>query len=320
MLTDQSQGNSSSEETTTTATETSSAPETTVETSSSETQGASPESQPTQQPYTPNYKFKAMDEEYEIDEEYRGYIKSQEDEKRIKRLFEQFKGVDKIKMREQEYQKKWSEAEPYVQKAQNYDMSFGAFNKLVQSGEYKKAFDLFQVPKEVIYKTALQYAEYDELPQQQKEVYNQLNHQESLNQQLYQQYQETQTQLQQIKSEARKTELQNLLSQPEVKTIAERYDQAYGPGTFKQQIINRGKQHFAATGQDLTATQVAQEFIQFAKPFLSVPQAPTTQTVPQAPKEVPVIPATGSSSGSSPGPAKIKNLAALKKLAEQYTD
>ena len=297
-----------------------------VETSSPSpaTQEASPSpvesgaTQPVAPEWRPDFKFKSMGQEFEIDEEYRAYIKSQEDEKKIKRLFEQFKGVDKLKVEKEEYKKKWSEAEPNIKKLENYEMSFGAFNKLIQEGQFKKAFDLFQIPKDIMYKAALQYAEYDELPQEQKQVYNQLQSQESLNAQLYQQYQTTQAQLQQIQTQARTQELQTVLVQPEIKTIAEKYDQAYGAGSFRQQIITRGKQHYAATGEDLTAQQVAEDFVKLVKPFLS--QAPAQVTPPAAAlqeKDLPVIPATGSSTSTAPGDKQFKSLADIKAYSKQ---
>lgn len=272
--------------------------------------------QPAAPGWKPDFKFKAMGQEFEIDEDYRSYIKSQEDEKKIKRLFEQFKGVDKLKLEKDEYKKKWSEAEPNLKKLENYDMSFGAFNKLIQSGQYKKAFDLFQIPKDVMYKAALQYAEFDELPQEQKQVYNQLNAQEAYNAQLMEQFQATQAQLQQIQTQARTQELHTVLGQPEIKTIAEKYDQAYGAGSFRQQIINRGKQHYAATGEDLTAQQVAEDFVKLVKPFLSQP-APQPAAPALQEKELPVIPATGSSTSSAPGEKTIRSLSDLKKYTKE---
>jgi len=166
-----------------------------VESQASEAPVSSPEPSPSAQgpdvaasmpdvpasPYAPDFKFKSLGQDYEIDEEYRGYIKTVEDEKRIKRMFEQFKGVDKLKNEWHEYKNKVQEYEPQVEKLKNYDMSFEAFNKLMQGGQYKRAFDLFQIPKDVMYKAALQYAEYDDLPQQQKEVYSQLQGQEQVN-------------------------------------------------------------------------------------------------------------------------------------------
>lgn len=275
-------------------------------------EGQSAEAAP-ELPYNPDFKFKSLGQEYEIDEEYRGYIKTPEDEKRIKRMFEQYRGVDKLKSEWHEAKTKVQEYEPVVEKAKNYDMSFDAFNKLVNSGQYKKAFDLFGLPKDVMYKAALQYAEHDELPQQQKQVYDQLTEQEKMNAQLYEQFQSQQAQLQQLQSQNRSQELQSVLGNGDVRSVAEKYDQAYGAGSFRQQIINRGKQHYAATGEDLTAQQVAEDLVKLVKPFLSMPQAPTTQAV----REVPVIPATGTSTASAPGEKQIKSLADLKAVRKE---
>jgi hypothetical protein len=263
-------------------------------------------------PYTPDYKFKSLGQEFEIDEEYRGYIKSQEDEKRIKRMFEQIKGVGRLKNEWNDYRSKVEKYEPLVEKAQQYDSAFEMFNQLVQSGQVKQAFDLFQIPQDVIFKAALQYMDYDALPQQHKEVYSQLQSERLARGELQRQIQANQSELQAIRSQTRASELTTVLSQPEVKSIAEKYDQAYGAGSFRAQVIKRGSQHFAATGEDLSAQKVAEEFIQIVKPFMAQQAQSPTPT-----KDLPVIPATGPSTSSAPGARHVKSLDDLRNIRKE---
>jgi hypothetical protein len=161
-----------------------------------------------------------------------------------------------------------------------------------------------------MYKAALEYLEYDELPQQQKQVYSQLEQQERLNQSLYQQHQDAMAQLGKIQTQARGAELTQVLASPEIKSVSEKYDSAYGAGSFRQEVINRGKAHYAMTGEDLSAQQIAESLIKMVKPFL-----PQQQTQAVTPKEVPVIPATGTASSSTPGDKAIRSVADLKRVA-----
>ena len=266
--------------------------------------------------WAPNFKYKAMGQEHEIDEDYRSYIKSQEDEKKIKRLFEQFQGAKAL---HEEVKSIKTEHVPIKQELQSYKQGFEAFNQLAGKGDFIKAFDLFKIPKAVILQAAKQHLDFDELPQQHREAHHQLTEQEQYNAYLQQQLNEAQAKNNQMATQSLKSELTNVLSRPDVKTVSERYDQVNGPDAFKNLVKERGLAHFAMTQgrEDLTATQVVDQLLGMMKPFMAPPQAPAA---PAAPREVPVIPATGNSSSSVPGQAKAKRIDDLKKLAEKYTD
>lgn len=266
--------------------------------------------------YQPNYKFKANDEEHEIDEEYRAYIKSAEDEKRIKRLFEQFKGVERLK---ETYKTTRKEAGDYRQKVEMYDNSINAFNQLANAGKRLEALKLLGLDNKFIYEAAKQAMDFDELPQQAREIYNQAEEQKRFAQQMLQQNQAYQEQMAELKSNAKRAELEQTLAHPEVRDVVSKYEAINGAGSFRQDVIQEAQAEYLRTkettgqGIDLTAQEAVNRVLRRIKPFMSVAQPQTNQQ-----KEVPVIPATGSGSRGSPssGP-KIRSFKDLEKAYEK---
>ena len=262
-----------------------------------------------QQQWTPNFKFKSMGQEFEIDEEYRGYVKSADDEKKIKRLFEQFKGVDKLKEQVETYKKDHTITSSELE---NYKKSFNTFNELLNSKQYKKAFDLFKIPANVLYQAAMQNLEFDELPQQQKQIYNQLSEQEKYNAMLLEQQQQAMQEIAAMKSQALSQEYAAITTRSDVQPIIQRYESVYGQGAFKEAVKQRGLAIHAMTGKDPSAEQVVGEILNLVKPFMPQPTQP--QAIQQH-IEKPVIPAVTGSSSQTPGPKAIRSLEDLKRAA-----
>lgn len=262
--------------------------------------------------WAPNFKYKALDKEHEIEEEYRSYIKSADDEKKIKRLFEQKAGVEHLKTERNTFRE---ELQTTKQKVESYDGSFAKFNELTSKGEFKKAFEVFNVPKEVLLKAAKQVIEFDELPQQQQQMHNQMQEQERHNAMLSEERNQVLSQMNQFKTQLLQSELQTVLGRPDVKAVSQKYDEANGPGSFFELVKSRGQQAAKFSGTDPTASQVVDELLKQYKPFLSQ-SAPQ----PQAPvqKDLPVIPATGSGNSQSPGERKPQSFAEMRKIAANF--
>jgi hypothetical protein len=247
--------------------------------------------------YQPSWKYKANDQELELPEEYRSYIKTQEDEKRIKRLFEQVGGVEKLKG---SYTTTKTELD-------SYKKGIEAVNKMVQTGDFMKAFQVLGWDKKMAYQAAKQFLDFDELPQQQQQVHNQAWEMERYNQTLHENYQALQEQLQAQAAQIKSQELQGVLSSPDVKNVSEKFDQQYGQGTFRRRVIEFAHAESLRRGQDITAQEAIESVLGFIKPFQA-------QVQPQAsePKELPVIPATKGTGASAP----VKTFKSLDDLAK----
>lgn len=254
--------------------------------------------------YTPNWKYKANQAEHELPEEYRGYIKSADDEKRIKRLFEQVHGVEKIK---NEYKTASTELS-------SYKGGIEAVNKLLESGQYQKAFSILGWDKDIAFKAAKQFLDFDELPHNQKELYHQASEVELHNQRLQQEYQTLQGQLQAQAAQLKAVELSNVLSQSEVKSVSERFDSANGPGSFRQKVIQYAHAESLRRGEDITADEAINAVMEFIKPYQQ-----QAQPMQAEPKELPVIPATkGSSTPAQKSFKSVDDLVAYRKAQYGY--
>jgi hypothetical protein len=252
--------------------------------------------------FAPNWKFKVGKEEHEIEEEFRPYIKSPEDEARIKRMHERAYG-GKMTFKENLNLK---------DTVKSYENMVSTFNHHVNAGDPLKALQILRLPEQAILQAAKQLLDLDSLPQQAKDIYTKSQQQEQAAAQLYQQNMEYQRELNTLKLQSRTAELNQVLATPEVKEIREKYDAVYGPGSFHQEVINEGQRTWAMQGVDPSAQDAVGAIIKRIKPFMS-------QAAPQqvAPKQVPVLPATGAGSKGSPaGGPVIQSIDDLKALAK----
>ena len=252
--------------------------------------------------FTPNWKFKVGKEEHEIEEEYRAYVKNAEDEARMKRMHERAYG-GKMTFKENLNLK---------DTVKGYENLVSTFNHHVNAGDPLKALQVLRLPEQAILQAAKQLLDLDSLPQQAKDIYTKSQQQEQAAAQLYQQNMEYQRELNTLKLQSRTAELNQVLATPEVKEIREKYDSVYGPGSFHQEVINEGQRTWAMQGVDPSAQDAVGAIVKRIKPFMS---QPAPQQI--APKQVPVLPATGAGSKGSPaGGPVIQSIDDLKALAK----
>ena len=264
--------------------------------------------------FTPVYKVKAYDKEYEIPEMYRPLIKDQVTQKQVQEIFEKAYALDEHKVIHTGLKEKFNQYQeqtaPLIKIAQELDY----YQKKGDLGSYFKTLGFND---QQIMEYALQKAQQLELSPEQKRVYDereQANRQQFM---LEQQFQQTQERLQNLMVQQRNVELQTVLSRPDVQSFVQAFDQRNGQGAFSQECIQQGRSYFALTGKDLTAEEVVQGIVKkFATPMQHQQQMMPQQHTPKAPAEVPVIPNTGSSSGS-PSHRAIRSIDDLKRLASE---
>jgi hypothetical protein len=259
--------------------------------------------------YTPDYKFKVMDKELEMDEFLRPAIKSKEHEQKLKELYEKAHGLDEVKTSREkareEYKSYKTQAEPVirtVQQASNfYQTGVRAYEEgNARGGTFKleQAFKELGINDKVLQQYVFTKLKMEELPPEQKADYNRQREQDLQFAQMQQQMQEQQSYFQQMAVQTRTQQLQQAISSPEVASIAQSFDQRNGPGSFQNEVIARGQLYWQTRQQDVPADQLVQEII--TKYGLSAQQA---QPQAQAPREVPVIPVVKGNSGSPAGKA-----------------
>lgn len=272
--------------------------------------------------YTPNWKFKVLDKEYEIDEFARSAIKSAEHEQKMKELYQKAHGLDHIKPKYQQTRETLSQVQARLQ--QEHEPLVSQIRQLgaeAQKGELEPLLQAFKVSDEVLFKAAQARLKYRELPAEEKA---RIDREKELSRKAAQGDQSVQTLQQAYVAQAvefRSMQLDHALGKPEIQEIAQAMDARFGkPGAFRSEVIKRGQLAYISQRQDIPVDQLVKEVAAEWGPFVRGAQASAnpatpTNTAGAAPQKK-VIPNIGSSQGS-PARKEVRSIADLKKLAAE---
>lgn len=267
---------------------------------------------PAAQAYNPNYKYSVKGYEREFPEWTRALVKDEDTEKRFRDLVAKADGVDFLK------------GESETLKAENQQMMgvMNQVNGMLKSGDLPSFFEALNIPEEAVLKYALEVAQRRQDPQaqaryqQDRQAQSAQSQRDAQYQQLAEQNQSLQSQFQQMATQTRTMELNTVLSSPDVASVARSFDERMGKGAFHDEVVKRGIYYFHATGQDIPASQAAQEVMQLIG--MQQPQQPQQLQQPfQAGNQgsKPVIPNI-QGSGASPTRKVPKSIADLKAMAQ----
>ena len=266
--------------------------------------------------YQPNYKFSVMDKEHEIDEWARPWIKDAETEKKLKDLYTKAYGLDQVKSRATEME---SELGKY---RENYTGLYNdvseAFN-LRDRGDLDGFFKKVGLTNDKIYDWILDKINRQNLPPEQRQVYEQLEAKQRAEYEREQQFASMNNQYQSLAEKYREMEVDFGLAKPEVQDIVNRYDAANGKGAFKRFVGEYGVMIHSQTGQDPTAEDAISAVIKRIGGIMGQPQATQNHTASGGQeKPLPVIPNV-SGRNISPTRKTPRSIADLKKLAEEMS-
>lgn len=273
--------------------------------------------------FTPEWKFKVMDKEHEIPENFRSLVKDAETQKQVKEIFEKAYGLDHVKQRHQGLQAKFQE----VNTAHGQVMgSIQELREHYQRGDFDTFFNRLQIPEEKILQWVINKAQYNQLPPEQRKVLDDKRAAEMRTVELEKQTRTYEQQLQVQQTQAKQFGLQIALEKPDVKQFAQNFDSAAGKkaGDFIREVAEYGEYvWYASQGKvDLTPEQAIQQVMSRYGGFFQsqAPQAP--QAAPMAPapgtppatKPLPNLAGRGASSAVAARP-KVRSLDDLKKIA-----
>lgn len=285
--------------------------------------------QATEQPvYAPNFKYNSMGKEFEIEEDYRTFIKDKDTEEKIRKLFCKGAGLEHYKGRMKELEGKLNEVTP------QYQGLYTLYNDVVmakQNGDYETILKRMNIPKIEMMKWAAQQARLMEDPQgaqsynQEMELKRRASVLEQQNQMMQQQHIEQETM-------RRQNELEYVLSKPEVKQFEEVFNQrlaSRGRNLF-QEICQRGLMYhnqFVAQNRREPmyhevpdAKYIVEEIMeaygheQTSQAQPTVPNQPTPNQPQGKPPVIPVVPGGGTKSVAG---QKIKSIADIEKMAQK---
>jgi predicted nucleic acid-binding Zn-ribbon protein len=272
---------------------------------------------PAAEAWTPNYKVKAYDNEYEIPENFRSYI-NQENEKNFKEVFERSFAFDTIKQKYKDAHSKYQEVNgKYDTISKNLDK----LSKYVQSGDFDSFFGSINIPEADIQKWIYNKLQIQSLPQDQQQLYNKNSEYQKQLLTMQEQYEEMQSKLGEFESykqeqaiQQRHSELDSAINNSEYKSLAESYDARVGqPGAFKNEVILRAAAVANATGKDLSVQEAVQEFAKLVA--WNNQNGVQAGGVAQKGNSRPTIPSV-SGKASSPVAPQVKSIEDLKKLAK----
>ncbi len=258
--------------------------------------------------YQPNWKYKYLDKEEEFPEWIRPVVKSKEYEDYLRELHTSAKGLPFIKGERDKYRE---EFQGYKKQTEPIMAEMQAAYKAYERGDLGLAFQHLGVPREVAMKWVLKELQQEDLPPEQKQEKIRLTELERQNIALQEQIQSSQTQYQQTVVQARTQELNQALQSQEVITVQNAYDQAYGPGAFRNFVIAQAQNYSRQTGQDLPASEAVMKAAQVFKAMAPQQQVPAQAVKPQ--QELPVIP-IAKGSGSSPVTRSVEGFSDMKKI------
>lgn len=296
--------------------------ETAPEVSSSEVESPAVESAPESSAptaeapaWTPNYKVKAYDSEYEIPENFRSYI-NQENEKNFKEVFERSFAFDTIKQKYKDAHTKYQDVNgKYDTVSKNLDR----LSKYVENGDFDSFFSSIKIPEQAIQSWIYNKLQLQDLPQEQRQLYTKNSEYQRELLSMQEQYEEMQAKVQQFESyqqqqalQQRVSELDSVVNSPDYSQLAQSYDARVGqPGAFKNEVILRAAAVANATGKDLSPAEAVQEFAKLvAWNNQNGAPAATSKTAGR-----PTIPSV-SGKASSPVAPQVKSIEDLKKLAK----
>lgn len=280
--------------------------------------------------WAPTYKFKVHEEEKEFDDFLKPLVKSKEDEEKIRDILERAYGLDHVKADRATLREHNRALASEVQEFGNVKKELQALGGYLKNRDFESFKEAFNIPDELIMQYALQKVKLANASPEEQAAYQAQRAEAQRLRALEDQNRAWQESYQNYVVSTKETELNFVLSQPDVVNVMQEFDSRLGqPGAFRNEIVRRGQMHFNATGQDLSAKQVVDTFIsmlgvvpgqasspQTVQPGQVVQNRSTGQKVvtgAQAAKPVvPHIPG----SGASPVRKVPKSISELRKLGQ----
>ena len=265
--------------------------------------------------YQPNYKFKSMQKEHEIDEWARSFIKDQDTEKKFKELYEKAYGLDHYKGK---VETTAQERDQYKTAYTNLHQDASEAMEFKNRGDLDGFFEKVGLNPDKVYQWVYEKIQRQNLPPEQQKVYNDL---EAKNRETYQysrQITEMETRYQQIATQAREAELNSVLARADINPIVQSFDAKWGPGAFKQEVAKRGVMHHSVYGEDPAAETIVSELVKYVGDAYKAQPTPVSTPTASGDKPLPVIPNV-SGKNVSPTRRAPKSIDDIRKIAAEMS-
>lgn len=269
--------------------------------------------------YTPNFKYRVLDQEKEMDEYWKGFVKSKEDEEKIRDILTKADGIEHVKKN-------------LMSKSQMLDETNSRQNKIVSTLEKLKSkvdsdelddfFDAWGINEEKLQKFVLKKLQMAENPEL-KAYYDAQLRAKREAESYSDKSRELETSQQSLLQKHFEMEAQYNFSRPEVNEVASKFDTMPGrkQGDFELEVLKHGFFTHQSTGKDIPFAQAVNEVINMYQPILDsvfsrpTPKAPAPQVVTQSQVKKNTIPNVTGSSSTSPTKKTFTSIADLEEEA-----
>ena len=236
--------------------------------------------------FNPTFGYKIKDEEREIPEEFRDFIKDQETQDRFIDLFTRADGLETVKESRQKLQEQF---DSQVEKYNTLNKAMGVFENMSSTKDVKGLLDaasfstedvLNSLDEETKLKHVMELLKRQESPEAQRE-YERARAVEQENLKLKSQLNTQTIQADNSKMEAEKLEFETTMAKPEVQKWQGELDGRAGDGEFIRAVAEVGMAYFAQHGEDMTmeaAVNIVKNRYGLGQP--AVEPAPAKKEVP----------------------------------------
>lgn len=215
-----------------------------------------------EQTYTPNTKFRTYKEEKAFDDFIAASIKNEEQEKKVRELYEKAYGLDYVKQDREQLKHQMSEYAEKAKKLSDLERDLQKVAYFKKSGDLASVFNELAISEEQVMKWAFNRQKVASDPNA-AQVY------EYQRQMLAQQYAKEQ-ELAEIRAreeeqanyiasmtvQQREHELDTIMSHPTLASQIEQFDARMGrQGAFKEEVIRFGSHQWQTSGQDVPAVE-----------------------------------------------------------------
>lgn len=273
--------------------------------------------------FSPNFKYKALLQEKEIEEFWRPLIKDADSEKKVKDFMSRIDGFDFVKSSRDKIEKQF---ESLNTDYQNQSKIVNQVQDSLSKGDLNSVFRQLGVNKESIFKWTQEQLQMMELPPEQRKAYEDAENLRIQQSQMQEQMSQYKEMYEQQAVQARTMQLDYVLSRPEIAQTSHNWDTLQGqPGAFRDLVIQEAQAAYYQSGRDLSAEQAAQLVMRKFGKVMTMSgsqQAPQAQaTSSQTPQVInqqakPVIPNINGK-GTAPIKKVPKSLDDLKRMQKE---
>lgn len=269
--------------------------------------------------WTPDFKFKVMDKDYEIEDYLRGAIKDEESLKKTKELYEKAYGLDHVKPKYENLKKQHEALEPQFQAVSKDLQILGHYLKNKDLGS---VFQMLQLPEELIFQYVNERLDYIEATPEKRARLDEDARIRAEHAKLQFENGDFRQQSEVQQAQKIESDFSALMTAPHISQIAQNFDARAGKANaFRDAALQHGITQSRLAGRNLPVDEVIQSFITtFGLNAMQASQPAVQQQVPagsgQSPERKATLPKVDGT-GAAPVKAKVKTLDDLRKKAEE---